>query len=240
MNSPKTIGFLLILGALGVFAPYTVLTLTFDYPGILRQESGEILTRFHQGGPALVLTWLAFAWLGAPLLIAYSLLGQRLEKQLPAVRWLTTLGIIAGVAQIIGLLRWVFVVPVLAAGFVQSPDPVTREAIRITFTAIHQFGGVLLGEHLGQLFTIAWTVGISAALYLSGYIPRWLAGFGFGASGIYLLAQAELLQTVIPGFPVVGFAGFAGSTLWLIWLILVGLRFIRQRVNTRTEHLIRR
>ena len=33
-----------------------------------------------------------------------------------------------------------------------------RRAAIITFKAIHQFGGVLLGEHLGQLFTIAWTV----------------------------------------------------------------------------------
>ena len=46
------------------------------------------------------------------------------------------------------------------------------------------------------------------------------------ASVIYLLAQAELFATVIPGFPVWDMAGFIGSTLWLIWLIIVGFKFL--------------
>jgi hypothetical protein len=50
---------------------------------------------------------------------------------------------------------------------------------------------------------------------------------GFTSSFIYFLAQAELLATVIPGFPVIGVAGFLGSTLWLIWLIVVGVKFIK-------------
>jgi hypothetical protein len=58
-------------------------------------------------------------------------------------------------------------------------------------------------------------------------IPKWLAWWGFLSSSIYFLAQAELLATVIPGFPVIGIAGFLGSTLWLLWLILLGLKFIK-------------
>ena len=41
-TSERTIGMLLILGALGVLIPYTVLTITFDYPSILREETGSI------------------------------------------------------------------------------------------------------------------------------------------------------------------------------------------------------
>jgi len=47
------------------------------------------------------------------------------------------------------------------------------------------------------------------------------------ASAIYLLAQAELFATVIPGFPVWDMAGFIGSTLWLMWLIIIGILFFR-------------
>jgi hypothetical protein len=50
---------------------------------------------------------------------------------------------------------------------------------------------------------------------------------GFIASFIYFLAQAELLATVIAGFPVIDLAGFAGSTLWLLWLILTGVHFLK-------------
>lgn len=64
MNINKIIGWLLIIGAVGVLIPYTLLTINFDYPQILREDSGLILTRFHSGGSSLILTWWAFALLG--------------------------------------------------------------------------------------------------------------------------------------------------------------------------------
>jgi hypothetical protein len=227
MKTEKLIGYLLILGAIGVLVPYTILTETFNYPGILRQETDVILTRFHQGGSALIFTWLAFALLGLPLLVAYSLIGQKLEQKMPQLKWVTTIGIISGVVQIIGLLRWVFIVPVLATDFVNTSSASKREAIEISFKVIHQLGGVLLGEHLGQLFTIVWSVFISIALLKLSIIPKWLAWWGIFASFIYLLAQAELLATVIPGFIVIDMAGFIGSTLWLLWIVVIGIKFIK-------------
>jgi hypothetical protein len=227
MKTETAIGYLLILGAVGVFVPYTILTITFDYPDILRQDTGIILNQFHRGGSALIFTWLAFALLGLPLIAAYTLIGQKLEPKMQHIRWLTTIGIISGVVQIIGLLRWVFVVPVLATEYVSTTSPSKQEAIEISFKVIHQFGGVLLGEHLGQLFTIIWTVFISLSLLRVNIIPKWLALWGCFASFIYLFAQTELLATVIPTFPVIGFAGFLGSTLWLLWLILLGIKFIQ-------------
>jgi hypothetical protein len=162
MRIEKTIGMLLIAGAIGVFIPYTVLTVTFEYPDILRQDTGSILTKFYKGGSSLILTWWwAFAIFGVPLLIAYILIGQKFENRHSVIRSATTLGIISVVVQIIGLLRWVFVVPVLANHYVSTTDAAIKNAAIVSFQTIHQFGGVLLGEHLGQLFTIAWTVMIS-------------------------------------------------------------------------------
>jgi hypothetical protein len=231
MKTEKIIGYLLISGAIGVFIPYTILTITFNYPDVLRQDSATILTEFHKGGASLIFTWLAFALLGIPLLVAYSLIGQKLEPKMSHIRWVTTIGIISGVVQIIGLLRWVFVVPVLATEFVNTINPTTHEAIKISFKVVQQFGGVLLGEHLGQLFTVIWTVFISAALLKERLISKWLALLGFVASAIYFFAQAELLATVIPTFPVINMAGFIGSTLWLLWLLLVGIKFIKLRFD---------
>jgi len=147
MKTEKIIGFLLILGAIGIFIPYTILTITFNYPDVLRQDSVTILTEFHKGGAALIFTWLAFALLGIPLLIAYSLIGQKLEPKMPHIKWVTTLGIISGVVQIIGLLRWVFVVPVLAAEFVSTTNPATQEAIKISLIVhqLNQLGNALPG-----------------------------------------------------------------------------------------------
>lgn len=229
MKTHKLIGLLMITGAIALFIPYNMLIAMFEYPDILRQSTATILTKFHEGGDALIWTWFAFAVTGLPLLPAYILLGRKLEPESSGARIATTLGVIGLTVQMIGLLRWTFVVPVLADSFVHATDEPTRAAAIMAFKTIHQFAGVILGEHLGQLFTIAWTVMISYALYRSQLIAQWVMYFGYVASVIYLLAQAELFATVMPSVPVWDLAGFIGSTLWLIWLVIVGVVFVRSQ-----------
>lgn len=227
MKTEKTIGILLIIGAIGVLVPYTILTIIFDYPNILRQETGVILTKYHEGGNGLIWSWWAFAILGLPLVKAYILLGQRLEQKFYFIRWATALGVIGLLVQMIGLLRWTFVVPVLANNFVTG-NLMLKETSKVAFQVVHQYGGVVLGEHMGQLFTIAWTLMMTSAFTQIKLFPKWITWLGYISSVIYLLAQAELFATVIPGFPVIGSAGFVGSTLWIVWLITIGI-IIRRR-----------
>lgn len=225
MKTNKWIGFLLIIGSIGVFVPYTMLTMSFEYPDILRQDAGVVLTKFHEGGASLIFTWWAFAILGIPLLVAYVLIGQQ-WKHMPFMSWVTTFGIISGVAQILGLLRWVFVIPVIAKDYVMGNEVVKQSAMT-SFQVVHQLGCVLLGEHIGQLFTIVWSVMVCVAISKSKLMPKWLSVFGIISSCIYLMAQAELFATVIPTFPVWDLAGFIGSTLWLLWLVMLGVGFLK-------------
>lgn len=225
------IGWLLIIGAIALLIPYTILTIIFNYPDILRQDVGSVLTKFHEGGSTLIATWFAFAITGIPLIPAYILIGQKLESRTQLIRTATVIGVIGLIVQMIGLLRWTFVVPILADSFVNSTDEATKNAVIIAFKTIHQFAGVILGEHLGQLFTILWTVMISFIFSKLKMFPKWVNYFGYTSAFIYLLAQAELFQTVIPSFPVWNLAGFVGSTLWLIWLIVIGVMFIKTNVE---------
>lgn len=234
MKAYRTIGILLIAGAIGVFIPYTILTITFQYPDILRKSPDEILTSFHASGSGLIFTWWAFALLGLPLLVSYQLIGGLWENKLPFMKWVTTIGVISGVVQIIGLLRWVFVVPVIAKDFVEGNELVKQTAV-MSFKVVHQLGGVLLGEHIGQLFTITWTIMISYAILKLSLFPKWISALGIGSSIIYLFAQMELIATVIPDFPSWDLAGFIGSTLWLVWLISLGVLFIRVKESAFNE-----
>jgi hypothetical protein len=225
MNSNKVIGILFITGAIALLVPYTALTIIFDYPDILRQDAGNVLTKFYQGGNVLILTWFAFAVTGIPLIPAYILLGNKLENQSSIMRVATTFGVIGLVVQLIGLLRWTFVVPILAESFVYANSASEKASVVVAFKTMHQFGGVLLGEHIGQLFTIFWTIAVSYALFKLQLVQRWIALLGYVGSLIYVLAQAELFATVIPGFPFWDLAGFIGSTLWLLWIVVIGVTF---------------
>jgi hypothetical protein len=226
-------GILFIIGALLVNIPYTLLIMNFDYPDILREPTGQILTRYQGGGTGLVFTWLAFAWVGLPLLFAIVMLQKVLEREDTPYLWSgTVVGVIGGIAQMIGLLRWTFVVPVLARIYTDpSASAATKESSAIVFQAVHQYGGVVLGEHIGQTFTIFWMLLVSLAMFRSTLFKPWLAWFGILASVVYLLAQTELLATVIPNFPVVPEAGLIGSLLWLIWMIALGVFLVRAKTD---------
>jgi hypothetical protein len=92
----------------------------------------------------------------------------------------TTIGVIGFVVQVIGLLRWVFVVPVIARLY---SDPTTTTATKASlstlFIGINQFGGVVLGEHVGQIFIVVWMSMISAIIYKSRLFAKWVAWLGW-------------------------------------------------------------
>jgi len=230
-NFRKLTGSFFIVGAILVNIPFTLLMINFDYPDVLRQPTTEILTRFHAGGDSLIYTWLAIAWVGLPLLLGAIMLKRILENENSAfLETATTLGVVGFIVQVIGLLRWVFVVPALARLFTDpTTDPATQASISAVFIAVHQYGGVVLGEHIGQLLTIVWMSMISSIIYKSKMFSKWVAWFGWFASAVYLLAQTELLATAIPDFPVIDWAGLYGSLLWLVWMLVLGVYLVKNK-----------
>ncbi len=224
-------GVFFVLGAIFVNVPYTLLIQSFDYPDILRAPVDQILTQFQAGGSSLIYTWLAFAWIGLPMLFGAIMLKRVLEKENSQfLDTATMIGVIGFVVQVIGLLRWVFVVPVIARQYADpTASTTTKESLSVLFLGIHHYGGVVLGEHIGQLFIIIWMSMISAIIYKSPLFARWVAWLGWIASTVYLLAQTELLATAIPVFPVIGWAGLSGSLLWLLWMVIIGVYLIKSK-----------
>jgi hypothetical protein len=134
-------GALSVVSAFAFAAAATTLSVTFDWPNILRVPASVVLPAFDSGGPGLVWTWFATAWtyglLAVPILLLPAALGLRDH---PALRVATYVG---------------------AASRAQ-----------------HQFGGALLGEHLGQLLVIGWSVTLSVIVLRSNNVPRWLGAVG--------------------------------------------------------------
>src|SRR4029077_16096520 len=128
----------------------------------------------------------------------------------PALRAATYVGATSVVLSLIGFLRWVFVVPPLARSYV-SGGATARAAVDASWTAQHQFGCALLGEHLGQLLVIGWSVTLCVIIVRTRVLPRWLGVTGLAVSTLYLLNQGDILATAVPGFPVWDLAGLIGS-----------------------------
>ena len=219
----RVTGVLFLVSALAFTASATGLSATFDWPDILREPADVVLPSFAAGGSSLVWTWFATAWTYAILLVPILLLPAALGRRDDVALWVATFaGAISVMLALIGFLRWVFVVPPLAHLY-QGGDSATRTAIGVAWLAQHQFGGALLGEHLGQLLGIGWSVTVSIIVLRTRVLPRWLGVLGLVVSVLYLFNQGDIVATALPGFPVFDLAGLIGSSGWGLWVAALGI-----------------
>lgn len=222
-------GIACIACALMFYVPFMLLQMNFDYPAVLREEPGYILTQFRRGGGALVLTWYVFAMLGFPVLALVFLLHRVFSRT--DTPWMTAavaMGSMAALLQMMGLMRWVFVIPGIAAAY-SNPEATDamRQAAIMSFHAFHQYGGVALGEHLGQWFMACWIALVSLAMRDSDLVPRWIAPAGVAIATAMAIGTLEQFTT-ITSMPLewLGVVTVLSFTLWSAWLLAVGVNLL--------------
>jgi hypothetical protein len=103
--------------------------------------------------------------------------------------------------------------------------------VEAAWIAQHQFGGALLGEHLGQLLAIGWSVTLSVLILRTRVLPRWLGVTGLVVSALYLTNQGDILATAVPGFPIWDLGGLIGSTGWGCWVAALGVVLLLRPVH---------
>ena len=210
---------------LGIYLniPFAVLGMVFSYPEVLRLPAGDILTRFAEGGPMLLGIWHAFV-LAAVAMVVLSCMARRLGHSAAVA------GILAGSFQTIGLIRWVFVVPILARNYT-SPESTatTRKMAVVVFEALHAFAGVAIGEHLGQLATVAWVLLFTSSLREAGHISRWHTHIAYLAAMLIGAGLVEGFATVLPFDPgLLGLATPVGFVILSAWMVIAGITLVRR------------
>jgi len=220
MSIEKLTGLLLILLPITFNVVFFLLQRNFEYPDILRKPTEYILDRFNAGGKGLIATWYAFT-LAAVLFTPLAILMHQTfaSENTPYMPLATTIGVLAGAMQFLGLIRWPFLVPYLARTyFAADSTKATRDSIAVVFQAFHRYAGVAIGEHLGYLFTSIWSAFIALAITASPLFPSWLGWVGFlPALGIFIGLFEE------GGFKAAGAINAISYIIWSIWLIVVGL-----------------
>lgn len=211
----RLLGATAIAEALFYNAAFSVLAARFDYPDILRHPVPDVLARFADGGPGLVAAWYALT-LSALLMVPVTLaLALRSPMVTPGRVAAAVMGALAGTVQAMGLLRWVVAVPSLAA---MGPEG------QAAFVALHQWGGVGIGEHLGFLFTAGFLLVMAA---VDG--ARWAGRVAVLSAALMVLGAAEGPVLAMGGngalFGLAAVAGYLGLSLWLV---MTGILLIRQ------------
>jgi hypothetical protein len=164
---------------------------------------------------------------GLLLIPAVVLLGQALGFR-GIVPLAVSIGVLAGLVQMLGLLRWVYLVPSLARTFA-DPDVEAgqREATVAVFRAMHQFLGVGIGEHLGYLFTGIWSVLTGVAILGRDVVPTWMGWIGIVVGSGLIIGSAEFLgPNEEDGWSIAGAAIPILYIGWSLWLLAMGIALI--------------
>ena len=227
MSVERAAGVVLIVAPLWFNITFAMLGKRFDYPDILRRPTAEILERFRAGGSSLILLWWTFMLSGLLLIAGAVLLGQvlRFGGIVPVA---TTIGVLAGLVQMLGLLRWVYVVPALARAYADPTlEPEQREVHAAVFRALHQYLGVGVGEHLGYLFTGAWSVLIGVGVIQGTALPTWLGWVGIVIGAGLAVGSAEFLgPNEERGWALADAAIPILYVAWSVWLLAIGIALI--------------
>ncbi len=220
-------GVLLVLVPLVFSVCFTLLQQLFEYPDILRQPTGDVLSKFAAGGGALIAVWYvltlsAVAFIPVTVLV-HRVLAERERSVLLSVG--TVFGVVAGVAQTLGFLRWPFVVPYLADAFLDPKgSDAQRVAASVVFEAFHRYAGMAVGEHLGYLSTSVWTLVVALVVLRTAVLPRWLGLIG----AVLAIGIAAGLGEPF-GWELGGTINAISYLAWAVWMMAAGVLLLLRR-----------
>jgi hypothetical protein len=204
-------GAALALASVLAIAGFSVLGSVFEYPQILEEPTSDILALFreHQGA---VTGWFLVLVVSAALMAPAGIFLGRLAGGRIG-RWIAGVGIAAATVQVIGLQRWVTLVPGVSD---DALIPARRADAEARFELLHTVLGKIIGETIGYALTATFTVLVVVALSRT-IMPRWLALTGYVA--------AALIATgiVIPVLEAASLTNFAGYVAWCAWLLALAV-----------------
>lgn len=206
-------GILFLAFPLLIQIPYGLLAVRFGYPETLRAPAEEILRRFAAGGESLACIWWLYGMCVLPLMAAIC----GLPRLLVLPEWVTMVGLLSGLAQWVGLMRWSVVVPGLARAYGDGGG----EIVLRVFSLQHEVLGTLVGEMAGQMLLAWWTFGVAGATREWPAWHRWigrLAAAGFAVNSQGVLPEA---------------CGTAAFLVWSGWCVALGWLLLRAELRGR-------
>lgn len=157
----------------------------------------------------------------------YYVLKER-DTSSPLLAIAVGFGVISALARSLGIVRWLFMMPVLAEIYVDpGTDAATRQTISVVYDAFNAYAGGV-GEILGVgVFAAALFGLVSVAMIRSARFPSWI---GYAGLIVAALLAAGVLEVF--GLDVGPFLTISVTALQLWMLALAVVLFLRSRQNS--------
>lgn len=203
-----------------MWAAFLILMPAINWPASLDEPASVVLPLILQKSGAVFAGYSSYL-LHALALIPLAITLRVALRMSPALGALAaSLGVLAGLAKALGIVRWLFLMPGLAAAYVDpAASAATKAAIETLYLAFNAYAGGV-GELLGvALFTGLWSLCVALALLRLGARKFALSGLVAAAGLLATLAsivglESPLLLTV-------------SGIVWQLWAAALAIWCIR-------------
>lgn len=196
-------------------AGFTALGSIFDYPKILKAPTTDILAAYL-GHQTAISGWFLALVISAALLAPVGILLGRITDGTLG-RWIAGIGLAAATVQVVGLSRWVLLIPGVSD---DAQVPALAAEAHHTFERLHFWLGTIIGETIGYALTATFTVLVVVAMGRS--VPRLIGYLGYVSAA--LIATGVTIPLGLSGASLTNFAGYVAWCLWLITMAVVLVR----------------
>lgn len=206
---------------------FFVLQSAFDFPDILRAPAADRFALFADHQSVIVPTYWIYAMTGL-LQVAFSVMLWRASgvRETALGQLAVVFGILTGVFQVVGFIRWVVVVPALVTAIAGGSSVASVAQLEGVLNA---YGGMAVGEHLGFMAQATWCVLLGLSLLRSDVFDRKLAWAGVVIGVVTYAVAIEPLSDALGFLAPLG-VGVSGA--FLLWLFVLGVSLLRTAPET--------
>lgn len=221
---------LLIAHTLILTIGFNILVAVFEFPGILRMPADHRLTVFMAHSNIIVPTYYMLALTGLTQVALAVMLQQVLDKKQHGLLALaTTFGVLTGLFQVLGFMRWTILLPFLGSAFQNGANGVSPAMVAFVEEAFNHYVGMTVGEHLGFLAQAIWITLLGVVLLRSELFHGSLA---WATLVIGLITFPMGLEPLGGLFKPLAFLSAPVNGAWLICLFIMAISLLRTNAET--------
>jgi hypothetical protein len=220
---------LVIVHILALIASFGVLGAAFEFPEVLRLSAADRLALYRANQGVIQPTYWVLAMTGFTQVAMAVLLCRSFERTTsPLLQLALVFGVLCGLLQMAGFIRWAILIPYLAELMVDA-DAQEAATLAIIEGVFNRYAGMALGEHAANVCLGVWTFGVGFSMRSSKLFDRRLAGWGMVlgvAAGILALEQLGIWPDLL------GIVLDLVFPLWAVWLFAVAASLLRADPET--------
>lgn len=216
----------IICHIVALFVGFTILGVVFGFPDVLRVPAPQRLATYVAHQQIIQPTYWLLAMTGfTQILIAGFVYRAFRDRDRATLLFALVFGILCGILQTLGFIRWAILIPYLAREMAASggTGPVA-DTVALLEGAFNRYAGMAVGEHVANICLGLWTALTGVALLHERLADRRLAWAGVGLGIVAALLALEQLGIAPALFGTIVDYGFPA---WAVWLLVLAVSLLR-------------